>query len=187
MNAYWEVEVDKQPFYPNIGFMKLQFNIEKLPLEGEEFYIVLNKNDVHIDAVEDNIKATICIKKDGNACKSKGRLEYDLKLSCARCLTSFTRHFISEFNYEFKKANEYETSDINKNEEDKDYLIINNLIDFEPPFHDLILLSTPMKPLCSEDCKGLCPICGINMNIEKCEHVGQTSKEEIIKEYQKNR
>jgi len=31
-----------------------------------------------------------------------------------------------------------------------------------------IVLSIPMKPLCREDCKGLCPVCGANLNYEKC-------------------
>jgi uncharacterized protein len=29
-------------------------------------------------------------------------------------------------------------------------------------------LSLPMKPLCSEDCKGLCPVCGTNLNRDTC-------------------
>jgi uncharacterized protein len=29
-------------------------------------------------------------------------------------------------------------------------------------------LALPMKPLCREDCKGLCPICGVNRNRETC-------------------
>jgi len=29
-------------------------------------------------------------------------------------------------------------------------------------------LALPMKPLCREDCKGLCPVCGINRNRETC-------------------
>jgi len=32
----------------------------------------------------------------------------------------------------------------------------------------VIVLSIPMKPLCKEDCKGLCPVCGANLNREKC-------------------
>jgi uncharacterized protein len=41
-------------------------------------------------------------------------------------------------------------------------------INIEPVLHDTITLSTPMKPLCSPDCKGLCPTCGIDLNIEAC-------------------
>lgn len=32
-----------------------------------------------------------------------------------------------------------------------------------------ILLALPVKNLCKEDCKGLCPVCGVNRNTETCE------------------
>jgi uncharacterized protein len=30
-------------------------------------------------------------------------------------------------------------------------------------------LAIPMKPLCRPDCQGLCPVCGTNLNIERCQ------------------
>jgi len=42
------------------------------------------------------------------------------------------------------------------------------LIDTEDIIRDQILLNIPMKPLCSEDCKGLCTICGTDLNYSEC-------------------
>jgi uncharacterized protein len=34
--------------------------------------------------------------------------------------------------------------------------------------HEQVLLALPMKPLCTVDCKGLCPTCGTNLNLKSC-------------------
>jgi len=45
-----------------------------------------------------------------------------------------------------------------------------NLTEF---LRQVVTLSLPEKPLCREDCKGLCPICGANLNYGECEHVAR--------------
>ena len=37
---------------------------------------------------------------------------------------------------------------------------------------EAVILSVPGKPLCREGCSGLCPICGVNLNVTSCEHSG---------------
>lgn len=44
-------------------------------------------------------------------------------------------------------------------------------IDLSPRVRDAIILAVPAYPLCSPDCKGLCPVCGANLNKTTCEHV----------------
>ena len=43
-----------------------------------------------------------------------------------------------------------------------------DFIDLTPIICEQIILQIPIKPLCSEECKGLCPHCGINMNVASC-------------------
>ena len=43
-------------------------------------------------------------------------------------------------------------------------------IDFAPLVREYLLLEVPIKLLCKEDCKGLCSICGENLNQTTCEH-----------------
>jgi len=52
------------------------------------------------------------------------------------------------------------------------YLIENDFIDLAPMAHDAIFLDLPLAPLCKEDCKGLCPYCGIDRNEATCECQG---------------
>jgi uncharacterized protein len=42
-------------------------------------------------------------------------------------------------------------------------------IDLTPLFRDQVVLAVPFAPLCGEDCKGLCPQCGVDRNLETCE------------------
>jgi len=48
------------------------------------------------------------------------------------------------------------------------YLIEDDFIDLAPLAHDAIFLDLPLAPLCREDCKGLCPFCGIDRNEATC-------------------
>jgi uncharacterized protein len=44
----------------------------------------------------------------------------------------------------------------------------NDEIDLDQLMKEQFQLSLPMKPLCSDDCKGLCPVCGKNLNRDTC-------------------
>jgi uncharacterized protein len=47
-------------------------------------------------------------------------------------------------------------------------------IDLEPLAREYLLLEVPISPLCRPDCKGLCAVCGENLNVTTCEHAVQT-------------
>ena len=44
-------------------------------------------------------------------------------------------------------------------------------VDLTGDIRDLILLALPGKYLCREDCRGLCPMCGVDWNVQECDHV----------------
>jgi uncharacterized protein len=51
---------------------------------------------------------------------------------------------------------------------DETYPLGVGLLDLAPLVRDACILELPLAPLCSEDCRGLCPECGVNRNIEQC-------------------
>jgi uncharacterized protein len=53
--------------------------------------------------------------------------------------------------------------------DEETYLIEDDFIDLAPLAHDAIFLDLPLAPLCREDCKGLCPFCGIDRNEASCD------------------
>jgi uncharacterized protein len=52
--------------------------------------------------------------------------------------------------------------------DDEAYPIADDQLDLEPLARDAVLLELPLAPLCTPDCQGLCPHCGINRNEETC-------------------
>lgn len=114
-----------------------------------------NGEDIPVNApIEVNAKIT----NTGNRLLIEGKIKADLKLKCSRCLESFD--YILESDFEEELSNKEESDDVIHFEGDNldiTDIVVNN-----------ILLSLPMKALCREDCKGLCPRCGSNLNVNKC-------------------
>lgn len=46
----------------------------------------------------------------------------------------------------------------------------NGKLDLTPLIREEMLLAMPISPVCRPDCKGLCPVCGENLNINPCDH-----------------
>lgn len=51
-------------------------------------------------------------------------------------------------------------------------------VDFAPLVREYLLLEVPIKLLCRENCRGLCPECGENLNVSLCEHQSQMIQNE---------
>ena len=81
----------------------------------------------------------------------RGRLECQRTFTCDRCLTDATEKLSSDFAEEFDPS-----------------AAVDDLIDVTELLRDEMLLSRPTKNLCKADCKGLCPVCGANLNDGDC-------------------
>lgn len=54
-------------------------------------------------------------------------------------------------------------------QDDEEYIVVpDGVLDIDRLVGEEVSLSFPSKLLCSEDCKGLCPKCGANLNVKKC-------------------
>jgi uncharacterized protein len=51
---------------------------------------------------------------------------------------------------------------------DPDAFELGELLDLEPMVREVLLLDAPLVPLCTADCQGLCPQCGVDRNVETC-------------------
>lgn len=94
-----------------------------------------------------------------NAVFVKGELSAQILAQCARCLKESIYPLHIQYTIVFKEA---------PDEESGEYFITDNTIDLSKPLFDEISLHMPLQLLCSEDCKGLCPICGANLNDGVC-------------------
>ncbi len=90
------------------------------------------------------------------------------KFSCDRCLEMFEKEIISESKIIYTEDDTLIDSMENKNE--IRYLKPSEAnVDLSEDIRQFILLAVPVKMLCSDECKGLCPNCGKNLNVKKCE------------------
>jgi uncharacterized protein len=48
-------------------------------------------------------------------------------------------------------------------------------LDLGPMVREVMVLDAPMSPLCRDDCRGLCPQCGVDLNVETCSCSGEVA------------
>lgn len=87
------------------------------------------------------------------------------RFCCDRCLEDFEREVASEFGILYVNETDEGNAD---NDEVQVLSPDTNIIDLGEDVRQYALLALPPKVLCSEDCAGLCPTCGANLNRSKC-------------------
>lgn len=110
------------------------------------------------------------IKRDGEEVLVRGHLAARVPQVCGRCLEAFTVRVAAEVGTRFApsplgrrdEGRELATDDLELDFYAGDLLDLDRLIQTE------VMLGLPMKPLCREECRGLCPVCGGNRNSNPC-------------------
>lgn len=87
------------------------------------------------------------------------------KFTCSRCLKTFEQSLRMEWAEQFTDV----ADRAQENEEQEIHLIEGNVLDLTPYIREAVILHIPYAPVCREDCKGLCPKCGIDQNIDSCQ------------------
>ncbi len=110
------------------------------------------------------------MRRGGNVSLT-GDISFSVELLCSRCARSFKRSFCErvEALYRKEKPELREGEGQLSGEEVETLFYDGETIDLSTPIRDTILLSVPIKPLCREDCKGLCPRCGKDLNEGPCD------------------
>ena len=90
-------------------------------------------------------------------------LQAQTELECVRCLTDFQQALKINFTELYAFSQRYVT-------ESGLLMPDTGIIDLAPVLREYAALEIPISPLCKPDCKGLCPICGNNLNESTCSH-----------------
>ena len=61
------------------------------------------------------------------------------------------------------------------------FTISDDFVDLSSILHDVIELEKPIKSLCGDDCKGICPSCGVDLNLNQCRCKNNSSTNEFNK------
>jgi uncharacterized protein len=88
---------------------------------------------------------------------------------CRRCLQPVTGVVVSKVREVFERTPRLRESDLVDAHEAETYRLAGDTLDLAPLARDAILLELPLAPVCREDCAGLCPTCGVDLNEQSCE------------------
>jgi uncharacterized protein len=122
------------------------------------------------------VEVDLEIHKDKARFRLVGTVRTELEMSCGRCLEPFRTPFDGTIDARYLPASEFSADDEEREvgEEDLDTSFYrDDQIDLNEVLREQFYLALPMKPLCREQCAGLCPHCGTNLNTGTCECTSQ--------------
>lgn len=111
------------------------------------------------------------ISRDGKEVELRGELQAKIQTACDRCLqpvelsvrAEFKERFVPAVNWRAEPQHELQDEDLNLAVFDGEAIELDDLVREE------ILLAIPGHVSCREDCRGLCPVCGIDRNRGSCQ------------------
>jgi uncharacterized protein len=107
---------------------------------------------------ETEIEVAVRLEPVGEQVMVSGRIVTTWEGACRRCLTTVRGELAAECAELFLETDDLELG----------YPISGGELDLEPLVRDACILALPLAPLCAEDCRGLCPECGIDNNEVDC-------------------
>lgn len=110
------------------------------------------------------------IQREGGLVKVSGSVKGHVQVECDRCLKPVDVPVSSRFKLEYVSPEQYESQHaVELNEDDLDLSIFDGeVIDVDALVAEELLLAVPDQVLCKSDCKGLCPVCGVDRNSKDC-------------------
>lgn len=157
-----------QPRYPlriNVGFLIYQ------PIGTyRDFDFDLPDVELSPDFELNSLKGKAHISKTPQGLLVEAEFSGYLTQECVRCLEEYSQYLVTNFSelYAFRYR---------RNTESELYVPEDGQINLGPLVREYLMLEMPIKSICRPDCKGLCTVCGENLNITVCEHQAQDIQE----------
>jgi len=136
----------------------MKVNVKRIPADGESLsgsepasIMELDEPDVRF---EKEVKYDLFAQVQGNALLVTGNLLTPATLRCSRCLKTFAQPVhVGQFVFHHELTGE-------------------DFVDLTSNIREDIILELPQRALCRLDCKGLCPVCGKDLNEGECQCKG---------------
>jgi DUF177 domain-containing protein len=156
----------------------LLIHVSKIPPEGLSIDAPLSPGEVHLDGDEGFTLRGGALRchverGDDNNVHVRGQLQVEVALSCGRCLEAFTLAMQQELDlfYLPHEADQEQEEEDEVELSDRDVVVAyyqGDRLDLGDMIREQLYLSVPATRLCREDCRGLCPHCGVNRNQQDC-------------------
>lgn len=157
----------------------LQVSISKIPAEGLEVDEPIDRQGLGLEGEELSVREGGRFKArveraDAGSIHVRGHLNLETSGPCSRCLADTPLVVDQELDLFFLPESELRSEHDDEEGaelQDRDLVVSfyhGDLIDLGAVVREHVLLAQPMKRLCREDCKGVCPNCGADRNTVKC-------------------
>lgn len=112
---------------------------------------------------------SLFVEKDRDDVLVRGRIRSRVPLTCSRCLESFPMTVEADMDVRVAPRPQGRGEEVELSTDDLEVdFYAENLLDLDRLIETETTLRLPMKPLCREECRGLCPVCGGNRNQNPC-------------------
>lgn len=153
-------------------------DVQHVPREGQVIDRSMDPSALPVDTREFRVAMPVevsgrLVKADGQAYRLRGRLSTEIEVPCVRCLEAFHMVVREELDLLYLPQSRNVAADGAEDRGlDAEELAVSfykdEQIDLTHMVWEQIVLSLPMKPICKDDCAGLCPECGVNRNTTRC-------------------
>ena len=160
----------------------LRFTVADIPEEGLEFTRQVMRDEFLPEENDpdtcDDFTVSCTATMAGPDILVLGKLIGTLRLDCVRCLDRFQRPFCLSFEGLYGEETDATPTGVKEHQhhveeaapdEIERYPIQDECIELGSLLREQVILSIPMQPLCSEECRGLCSQCGENLNVRSCD------------------
>lgn len=154
----------------------MKIDLTKIPPEGKKLDFTLpvewwkpDSGDDRIVGLERPLSTSIRIYPAGKKLVVDGLISTRLLLRCDRCLEQYGWDLSAEFRISLSLSPFEGEGEVELLEDDLNLDFTDgNLLDSDQVIREQLILHVPMKTLCIPECKGLCRLCGCNLNIFTC-------------------
>lgn len=152
----------------------MEIMLDKITLEEKTSLLktTVEELDLSLDlaALDSDVEYAVTCHRVDNEVFLVGEITFALKFTCARCLNEYRSEFRVPLNLVLQLVADEEIEDFE--ETDDEFIICpesREVYNLDRHLRELVGLEVPMKPLCREECAGLCPQCGTNLNESSCD------------------
>jgi uncharacterized protein len=160
----------------------LVIGVREIPPEGKPLDVALDPGAVHLEeedefTLESGRLSGRVDRGEEKTVHFRGRLEARLRLHCGRCLEPFAHVVDEDLDLFFMPRTAQPGAEEEEQEQDvelsdRDMVVAyyaDERVDLGEMVREQMLLAVPLRRLCREDCRGLCPSCGVNRNTASCD------------------
>jgi len=138
--------------------------------EGRDWFSDCFKKQEAGDFFVDKADVGCLITKTAATVFIRGKISAIIGTLCSRCLEEAKLPVAADFSYTLVSQKPEVDDDLELRQEDLEIIHYHgDFIDLKPIICEQIILQMPIKALCSDECKGLCPQCGTNLNYSSCD------------------